>query len=173
VPAALAIRRYRPADAGRVRELDTVTMDATDAFGNSVPTVEPDRIPAEYAEAGGNFLVGEIAGRIVAMGAFRPAAGYMTDLVDEPADTTAEIKWLRIAPAHQRRGHGGALCATLEARARKRGFADVVLDTNPEQRGARRLYAKRGFEEVGHERVETDSDSFETVVYRKSLAENQ
>jgi hypothetical protein len=48
-----------------------------------------------------------------------------------------------------------------------------VLDTNPEQRGARRLYAKRGFEEVGHERVEIESDSFEAVVYRKSLVENR
>jgi len=48
-----------------------------------------------------------------------------------------------------------------------------VLDTNPEQRGARGFYAERGFEEMGQERVEIESDSFEAVVYRKSLVENQ
>jgi ribosomal protein S18 acetylase RimI-like enzyme len=173
VSSTLAIRRYRPADAGRVRDLDAAAMEATNAFADSVPDVDPRYIPAEYVGVGGDFLVGELENRIVAIGAFRPVTGYLAELVDEPADATAEIKRLRVAPAHQRRGHGRALCATLEARARKRGFADVVLDTNPEQRGARRLYAKRGFEEVGHERVETDSDSFEAVVHRKSLAENQ
>ena len=48
-----------------------------------------------------------------------------------------------------------------------------MLDTNPEQRGARGFYAERGFEEVGHERVETENESFEAVVYRKSLAESR
>jgi ribosomal protein S18 acetylase RimI-like enzyme len=136
VSSTLAVRRYRPADAGRVRDLDAATMEATDAFADSVPETDPDCIPAEYTEAGGAFLVGELENRIVAMGAFRPVTGYTTTLVDEPADATAEIKRLWVAPAHQRRGHGGALCATLEAWARKRGFADVVLDTNPEQRSA-------------------------------------
>jgi len=173
VPSALAIRRYRPADAGRVRELDAAAMGATDAFADCVPDADPDRISKEYVETGGDFLVGELAGRIVAMGAFRPTAGYITEFVDESADATAEIKRLRVAPAHQRRGYGEALCAALERRARKRGFVDVVLDTNPEQRGARRLYAERGFEEVGHEHVETENESFEAVVYRKSLAESR
>ena len=75
--STLAIRRYRPADAGRVRDLDAAAMEATNAFADSVPDVDPRYIPAEYVGVGGDFLVGELENRIVAMGAFRPVTGYL------------------------------------------------------------------------------------------------
>ena len=169
--AALRVRHYHPTDSDRVRELDAAAMGATDAFSVSVPSADLDSIEASYIDVGGEFLVGETGGRIVAMGAFRPATGYVTAYARDLPDSTAELKRMRVDPAFQRRGYGERICAALERRAREHGYTDLVLDTSPDQRGARRLYEKRGFEEGSHERVETDSESFEAVFYHKSIAD--
>jgi ribosomal protein S18 acetylase RimI-like enzyme len=88
-----------------------------------------------YIDSGGDFLVGLLDDEIVAMGAFRPPTGYLTDYFDDLPKTTAEVKRMRVDPGQQRRGYGQQIYDELERRAEKRGFTDLVLDTSPDWDG--------------------------------------
>jgi GNAT superfamily N-acetyltransferase len=84
------------------------------------------------------------------MGAYRPfdeaPAAFDYPARDLP---TAELKRMRVAPRHQRRGYGERILGTLEERAWEDGFERLVLDTGPEMDGAQAFYATHGFERVG------------------------
>lgn len=60
---------------------------------------------------GGDFIVGELEGKVIAMGAFKRK--------DEEA---AEIKRMRVHPDFQGRGFGQAILEELEKRAKKMGY---------------------------------------------------
>ena len=60
---------------------------------------------------------------------------------------------LTVAPPHQRRGHARALLDALQAEASTHGMASLWLEVRPSNERARRLYAARGFEEVGLRRA--------------------
>ncbi|RDI71294.1 GNAT family N-acetyltransferase [Halopelagius longus] len=165
----LRLRRYRPEDHDRVLELHEEAMRDVGSFVEGVPDLDLEDVRGAYLDGGGEFLVGEADGRIVAMGAFRSAEGYVTDFLDDLPETTAELKRMRVAPDHQRRGYGQRVYEELERRARQRGFSDIVLDTTPKQVGARHLYERNSFEEVLRDRVRVADESFEILFYRKSL----
>lgn len=157
VTGALAIRRYRPADAERVRAVHEAALRASPV--EFVPDAPADadlrEISARYLDAGGEFLVGEVGGEIVAAGGFRPRGD------------AAELRRLRVHPDHQRRGYATRLLSRLEARAADAGFDALALETDERLTAARELYAARGYEEVGREsRPATDADR---VRYRKKL----
>lgn len=114
-----------------------------------------DAIEETYLEAGGEFLVGEVAGEIVAMGAFEP--------VDEE---TVEITRMRVDPAHQRRGYGQRVLDALEAEARDRGYTAFELDTLARQDAARALYEANGYRETDRLTI----GEYEVLFYRKSTA---
>lgn len=166
---SLHLRQYRPADEDRVRELHEEAMRAVGGFVEGVPEPDLEDITHAYLDQGGGFLVGEIDGRIIAMGAFRPATGYLTEFLDDLPDTTAEIKRMRIDPIHQRHGYGQMIYDELEQQARERGYTDLVLDTTAQQVGAQRFFEKNGFEKVRCEYVQPGDKGFELVFFRKSL----
>ncbi|WP_254530694.1 GNAT family N-acetyltransferase [Natrinema gelatinilyticum] len=170
----LAIRRYRPADGSRVRELHETAMRDVGAYVEGVSDEDLQRVTESFLEAGGEFLVGEVEGRIVAMGVFRPIdeSAYITTYVPTLADATVEVTRMRVAPDAQRRSYGRQIYRELERRARSRGFVQAVLDTRPKQTAARGLYEAEGFEAVSRERFETFDDPFELIFYRKSIAED-
>jgi ribosomal protein S18 acetylase RimI-like enzyme len=56
-----------------------------------------------------------------------------------------EISAIYVDPAHWRKGLGRALCMAAVARARRRGFHDLVLWVLEENHGARRFYEELGF----------------------------
>lgn len=164
----LDLRRYRPADSERVLELHEEALRATGEYVEDVPEeVEADLHDVEgaYLESGGEFLVGELAGEIVAMGGFRPVEDSW--LREGEGERTAELKRMRVAPAHQRRGYGEHILQALEERARERGFERMVLDTAPELTAARRLYGKHGYERTG--RREFRGGEVAVVLYEKRL----
>jgi len=135
----LQIRRYRDADASVVRRLHDEALEPTGAHAGPGPWNDDLLdVTGVYLDGRGEFLVGELDGQVVAMGALR--------YVD---DATAEVKRMRVFPAHQRHGHGAAILAALEARARELGYRRLVLDTSEQQVAARALYARHGFREVG------------------------
>jgi ribosomal protein S18 acetylase RimI-like enzyme len=70
---------------------------------------------------------------------------------DEEHDkqTVGEISAIYVDPAHWRKGLGRALCMAAVARARRRGFHDLVLWVLAENHGARRFYEELGFERDG------------------------
>jgi GNAT superfamily N-acetyltransferase len=88
--------------------------------------------------SGGDFLVDDDDGRIVAMGALRPV---------RPA--LAALKRMRVHPDAQRQGRGRAMLRALEQRARDLGFQTLVLDTTELQVAARALYTSNGYVQTG------------------------
>lgn len=162
----LSLRRYRPADRERVLELHEAAMRDVGAYVEGVSEPDLEDILSSYLDAGGEFLVGTIDDEIVAMGAFRPAEGYITEFLDGLSNP-AEIKRMRVDPDHQRQGYGRQVYAELERRARKGGFDELVLDTMPVQTAAQAFYESAGFEQVHRERLEHDGDTFTLLFYRR------
>lgn len=70
-----------------------------------------------------------------------------------PAADEMHLLNLTVAPPLQGRGHARALLDALQAEARARGMASLWLEVRPSNERARRLYAARGFEEVGLRRA--------------------
>lgn len=132
----MRLRRYRASDGPTVRRLH---FEGLNRMGVNRPgswDADLDEIEAEYLSRG-DFLIAEAEGEVVGMGGLRA--------VD--ADV-GELKRLRIAEEHQRRGFGEAITRALIARARELGFRRLVLDTTTRQAPAQALYEKLGFRET-------------------------
>ncbi len=154
----LAIRRYRPSDYERVFELHVLGLEQTgtriDSWAYGRDLESPEALAATYLTDRGDFLVGELEGVIVAMGALRP--------FDE---TRVEMKRVRVDPNHQRQGFGEAIVVRLEQRARELGARAVHLDTTAGQQPAIAMYRKLGYDEIGRGSL----PRFDLVLMEKSL----
>ncbi len=142
----IEIRPYREADHEAVVALHERAIRAAGTPPEKLPdTSDMADIDGAYVNAGGAFLVGEHGGEIVAMGGLRPTEKKASG---EPNDggTTAELKRMRVAPDHQRRGFGRAILEALEDAARERGFDRIVLDTADRQDAAP-FYRAQGYQE--------------------------
>ena len=113
-----------------------------------------DDIETTYLE-GGDFLIGEIMGKIVAMGAFRKIN-----------NETAEIKRMRVHPDFQRRGFGRIILEELETRAKKMGYKKMVMDTSEKWIHAQNFYIKNGYKETGRKVLHK---RYHTIYYEKDL----
>jgi ribosomal protein S18 acetylase RimI-like enzyme len=157
--AELRIRAYRRGDTAAIRNLHEVALRHAGAFvegpvGKRWDT-DLDDIPASYLTGGGQFLVGEVKGRVVAMGALL--------VLDE---RRGQIKRMRVNPDQQRRGYGRAILAHLEEFAVARGLQTLVLDTAPVQHAARALYASAGYLEVAR----APRNGFDLIFMEKTLS---
>lgn len=142
------IRRYQSADHDAVWNLHNLALRATSAhLGNGPWDDDLNRIESVYLESGGEFLVGELDGRIVVMGALKPVAAGRS-----------EIKRMRVHPDFQRRGFGRAMLTAL-------GFRILVLDTSTRQEAAQCLYQKNGYRETGRRKVRR----LEVIDFEKEL----
>ncbi|HUS90687.1 MAG TPA: GNAT family N-acetyltransferase [Phycisphaerae bacterium] len=154
-PAALRVRRYRETDHDEVWELHNLALHQVGAHAGNGPWDDDlHRIRAEYLEACGEFLVGELDGRIVAMGALR-----RTDA------ERAEITRMRVHPDFQRRGLGQEVLRRLLERARQLGFRRLHLDTTVGQLAAQGLYRANGFVEAGRKTYA----GFDVIVFERDL----
>jgi len=111
-------------------------------------------IEEHYLNNNGEFLIGEIDGHIVAMGAFR-----------RTASTRAEIMRMRVHPDYQGQGFKQQILSELEIRARARGYTTLYLHTSMVQIAALKLYEKHGYHEGGREMYH----HLQIVLYEKSL----
>jgi putative acetyltransferase len=155
-PSVLVLRRFDDADAEAVRELHDLAL--ADAGAHAGPGPWDDdllSIPRSYLQDGGEFLVGLLDDRLVAMGALR----HVTAAV-------AEIKRMRVHPRFQRRGFGSAVLARLEDWAGERGYSKLRLETTVMQTAAQALYARKGYSEVGRGQLA----GVEVIYYEKRLA---
>ncbi|WP_069804112.1 GNAT family N-acetyltransferase [Thermogemmatispora onikobensis] len=160
------LRRYRPADQEAVERLHVTLLKETGAYlGRGSWDDDVYAIEEHYLNNGGEFLIGECDGKIVAMGALK-----RTDA------ERAEIKRMRVLPEYQGRGYGQRLLEALEARARTLGYRLLHLDTSVLQTAAQRLYTKNGFREVGRSFYqqgqpsgEGESRPLEKILYEKPL----
>lgn len=152
----LELRRFDDADADAVRELHDLALTDAGAHLGSGPWDEDLRsIRSSYLQDGGEFLVGWLDGRLVAMGALRHITA-----------AAAEIKRMRVHPRFQRRGFGRSVLAGLEDRARALGYAKLRLDTTVLQTAAQALYAREGYSEVGRGQLA----GVEVIYYEKRIA---
>ena len=149
----LQVRRYRPEDREIVLRLHEIGLRETGTFVEGWD-LDEDLLDiwGTYLNDSGEFLVGVLGGRIIAIGALKRIA---------PGQ--AEIKRMRVDPAFQRRGFGQTMLDALEERATELGYATLHLDTTVRQQAARRLYTKNGYREVRRDRV----GPFECVFYEK------
>jgi ribosomal protein S18 acetylase RimI-like enzyme len=134
----LNIRRYQPSDHAAVWDLHKTALLAAGAYiEGSAFDADLYQIEAVYLDGYGEFLIGTIQDRIVAMGALRRT---------DPA--RAEIKRMRVHADFQRQGFGQAIYTALEKRAQELGYSVLHLDTAVVLVGAQHFYAKNGFKEV-------------------------
>ncbi|MFG3442316.1 GNAT family N-acetyltransferase [Nonomuraea sp. NPDC047897] len=140
----LQIRRYRWSDLDTILALHQICLAGVGLFPGDGVYYDDDfpRIQELYLACGGDFLVGELDGRVVAMGGLKP--------VDSD---TVEVCRLRVHPDHQRRGHGATMLAALEARAVQLGFRSLRGDTTQRQEAALALYERHRWREVCREQV--------------------
>src|SRR6266508_1542098 len=136
-PLTLAIRRFSNSDHDQVWWLHNAALEGTAAhLGNGPWDDDLHKIPEVYFR-GGDFLVGEYEGRILAMGAIR-----------RKTDECAEVKRMRVHPEFQRRGLGQQIVNALERRANTLGYSVLCLDTTVQQVAAQNFYLKNGFRET-------------------------
>ena len=121
-----------------MRALHDLALEWAGAHGGSGEwDADLDEIPAIYLDARGEFLVGTVGERVVAMGALRRVS-----------DTSARITRMRVHPDHQRRGYGRRVLERLERRAAELGYSRLELDTTTLQTAAQALYASAGYVET-------------------------
>jgi GNAT superfamily N-acetyltransferase len=94
-----------------------------------------------YSEAaGGAMFVGEVDGKIVAMGGIR-----------QINETTCELLRMRVYPEYQGQGYGTAILRLLELEARRLGYKGIRLLTGEKQHPAIDLYSRHGYRVVRRE----------------------
>ena len=151
----MEVRRYRASDHDAVWDLHNVALNEVVAHAGNGPWDDDlHRIEAEYLDAGGEFYVGIIDRRIVAMGALKRLS-----------DARAEIGRMRVHPGLQRKGFGTRILSMLEERARELGFRTLTLETTVGQVAAIRMYTKAGYVEVARGR----KLGFEVVTFEKRI----
>jgi ribosomal protein S18 acetylase RimI-like enzyme len=153
----MEVRRYRAEDRDAIWDLHNVALHAVGAHaGDSVYDADLRDVEQAYLHSGGEFLVGTLDGRVVAMGALRP---------DPDHPRRAELKRMRVEPALQGRGLGRTLLDHLLRRARELGVRELTLDTTERQVAAMSLYRSVGFTETGRGVLH----GFDVVFFRLEL----
>ncbi|WP_219461967.1 GNAT family N-acetyltransferase [Nonomuraea rhizosphaerae] len=140
----LKIRRYRWSDLDTILALHQICLAEVGLAPGDGVYYDDDfpRIQELYLACGGDFLVGEIGSRVVAMGGLRP--------IDSE---TAEVCRLRVHPGFQRRGFGATMLRALEHRAVELGFTAIRGDTTLNQGAALALYERHGWRETSRRQV--------------------
>jgi GNAT superfamily N-acetyltransferase len=160
---ALRIRRYHAADHDTVLALHREGLAQVGLRPGDGVYYDHDffRMEDIYLRNDGEFLVGELDDRIVAMGGLRRAdlipggharafGGYAPGA---PTLDAVEMVRLRVLPALQRRGYGAALVRALEQRAAEYGYRILRADTTELQAPALALYRKFGWTETRRESI--------------------
>lgn len=151
----LQMRRYQPGDWDQIWELHVTPLQQIGVYKGEGPWDDDlYSIDEVYFQQRGDFLVGILDGRLVAMGAFR-----------QTTPTSAEIKRMRTQPDMQGQGLGGIMIRELEQRARQLGYIHLHLETSTLQIGAHKFYRKYGFREVGR----TIIDGYDSILFEKEI----
>jgi GNAT superfamily N-acetyltransferase len=157
----LHMRRYRAADHAVVLDLHREGLAQVGLRPGDGVYYDHDffRMEDIYLRNDGEFIVGELSGRIVAMGGLRRAdlvpggsarafGGYAPGA---PKLDAVEMVRLRVSPSVQRRGYGAAVVRALEERAADFGYRVLRADTTELQGPALALYRNFGWSETKRE----------------------
>jgi ribosomal protein S18 acetylase RimI-like enzyme len=137
----MTVRAVRPDDAAGLADLFS-HIDTT-YFRPHPMTADGALAIADYVGRD-VYLVGSVGAELIAYGMLRGwDEGYVVPSLG-----------IAVRTSHVRHGHGRAMMSALHAVARSRGASAVRLRVAPGNRGARRLYAALGYEDIGEEREE-------------------
>ena len=151
----MAIRRYRATDHDAVWELHNLALlDVAAHPGSGSWDDDLHQVETVYIAEGGDFFVGVVDERVVAMGALKRLAG-----------NRAEIRRMRVHPSLQRRGLGREMLLALEQRAAALGFLTLTLETTVGQVAAMEMYVKAAYQEVRRYR----HAGFDIVAFEKHI----
>lgn len=155
----LLIRRYTTTDAEIVFRLHQECLAQVGVRpGDGVYYDHDfDRLEEIYLADRGEFLVGEMAGRVVAMGALRRIDAEVAEMVR-----------LRVSPDRQGLGFGAAVVTALEERALELGYLTLRCDTTVKQPVAIALYRSFGWREL----CRKDVAGVQTVYFEKRLTQD-
>ena len=152
----LNIRRYQSTDRDVVWELHNAAIGPTGAhLGSDSWYDDVLHIEEVYLQNGGEYLVGEYEGQVVAMGALKRTTAER-----------AEVKRMRVSPAYQGRGFGQAILEVLEQKAKELGYTTLHLDTGVTMVAAQKLYRKNGYQETSRGTIA----NVEVIFFEKSIA---
>ena len=135
---SLRLIRYQSEYQEQILELHRSAMDGF-LTGISQHDEEADLMAVEqvYIGGGGEFLVGILDDRVVAMGGFQRLA-----------DTTAELRRMRVHRELQGQGYGTQLLQELERLAFQRGIRTLCLKTAIARPLTLAFYRKHGYLEI-------------------------
>ncbi len=165
----VSIRRYRPSDQDAIMKLHIegvedieaefeaagATQDITaDGEGSSFSDDDLDHITTFYTDAGGDFLVGELDGEVMAMGGLQ-----------KQSRTGALVRRMRTRRDARGCGYGALMLHSLERRAAELGYTELYVDPLATNTGAQRFYERAGFKETEHRKL----GHYDIIIYRKQL----
>ncbi len=127
-------------------------------LGMSQQQDEADLVAVEevYLRSRGEFLLGFVGERLVAMGGFKRLS-----------DGLAELRRMRIARDLQGRGYGTLMLRELERRAFDSGIRTLCMDTARRRPLTLEFYRKHGYQETG----QSFYGAVKTVQFSKALDE--
>ena len=152
----LLIRRFKTEDKEDVFNLHKKAYKELPGVDRGNGKFDDDfkDIESVYIKLGGDFFVGTVDNKIVAMGGLKKLS-----------EEKAEIKRMRVDPEFQRHGFGQIILEKLENRAQELGFNSIQLDTSILQEGAQTFYEKNGYKEFKRETIV----GLECIFYKKML----
>jgi len=147
--------RYKPEFQDPMLALHRSAIEGFD-LGMSQQQDEADLLDLEnvYIRRGGEFLLGLIGPRLMAMGGFQRLS-----------ELDVELKRMRIASDFQGRGYGTILLRELERRASQAGVRNLYLEAAKRRPLTLEFYQKHGYRELGQGMY----GAVETVRFTKSL----
>ncbi|WP_172977288.1 GNAT family N-acetyltransferase [Halosegnis longus] len=150
----MSIRPVREGDRDEILALHRAAIRSAGSDPDDVPGNEDLDTPvAAYRGVGGELLVLEAEGDIVAMGGYKPR------------DSGVELLRMAVAPDAQGEGYGSRIIEALEAHAREAGYEHVELETTARQEQAMGFYPSHGYHEAGRRQ----DGEYEVVRFEKSL----
>ena len=151
------LMRYRPEFQKPMLALHRSAIEGF-MLGMSQQQDEADLVAVEdvYLHSRGEFLLGFLCGRLVAMGGFKRLS-----------EDSAELRRMRIARELQGRGYGTQLLRELEWRAFQSGIRTLCLDTARRRPLTLEFYRNHGYQEIGR----SFYGAVETVQFKKALGE--
>ncbi len=157
----LIIRKYIIEDKEEVKKLYELSSIYSEIGYRSGPWEKDFEDIEETYFNGGEFLVGFVGEKIVAMGGYRKIT-----------DTMGHIRRMRVHPDYRRIGYASQILNELEKVAKNNDLKELRLRTSTQQKMAQNFYEKHGFKKMKTKKefyTEGGGNSFEVIWYRKRL----